>query len=314
MLSSHSLTTRPARRRVSIVARNLFDLVFAAGYRNWSRNLPGAMAALASIALLALLAGVAAVTALALSTLTAVQTNQATMLRVYLQDDATPSQIGALVDGLHQDGRVISVAYVSKSVALARAEGRPGMPQLVAASGTNPFPASVDVRLRSLSDVRSLAGTVSTVPGVDPNYPDSFDPGTYARLQRVLGTVTIVGVGLLVLLLAITAAVTAGSIRSAMLARRDEVEVMWLVGAPPWMIRAPFLVEGALIGGTGASVGGMLTVGLSAAALHAQSAAMSAFLPGVTDVALALVMALLIAGGLGLGSLSAMIGVRDLGR
>jgi cell division protein FtsX len=89
---------------------------------------------------------------------------------------------------------------------------------------------------------------------------------------------------------------------------------MWLVGAPPWMIRAPFLVEGALIGGTGASVGGMLTVGLSAAALHAQSAAMSAFLPGVTDVALALVMALLIAGGLGLGSLSAMIGVRDLGR
>ena len=41
---------------------------------------------------------------------------------------------------------------------------------------------------------------------------------------------------------------------------------------------------------------------------------MSAFLPGVTDVALAIVMSLLIVGGLGLGSLSALIGVRDLGR
>ena len=89
---------------------------------------------------------------------------------------------------------------------------------------------------------------------------------------------------------------------------------MWLVGSPPWMIRAPFLVEGALIGGTGAAVGSIAIVGLAVAALHANTTAMSAFLPGVTDVALAAVMALLLAGGLGLGSLSALVGVRDLGR
>ena len=301
-------------RRVSIVARNLFDLILAAGCRNWSRNLTGTMPALASIALLALLAGSAAVIALALSTLTAAQASQATILRVYLLDDATPTQVGALMDDLRGDGRVISVVYVSKLDALARAERRPGMPQLVAASGTNPFPASLDVQLRSLSEVRSLAGTVATVPGVDLNYPNSYDPGTYARLQLVLRTVTLVGVGLLLLLLMITAAVTAGSIRSTLLARRDEVEVMWLVGAPPWMIRAPFLVEGALIGGTGAAVGSIAAVGLATTALHAQSSAMSAFLPGVTDAALVVLLTLLFAGGLGLGSVSALIGVRDLRR
>jgi cell division transport system permease protein len=313
-LSPQGFATGPPRRRVSIVARNLLDLVLAAGYRNWSRNLSGTMPALASIALLALLAGVAAVTALALSTLSATQASQATILHVYLRDDATPNQVGELEDGLRHDGRVVSVAYVSKSDALARAERRPGMTQLVTASGTNPFPASLDVRLRSLSEVRSLAGTVSAAPGVDPNYPDSYDPGTYARLQQALGTVTLVGVGLFLLLLAITAAVTAGSIRSTLLARRDEVEVMWLVGSPPWMIRAPFLVEGALIGGIGAAVGSIATVGLAVAALHAKTTSMSAFLPGVTDAALAAVMALLLAGGLGLGSLSALVGVRDLGR
>jgi len=299
---------------VSIIARNLHDLILAAGYRNWSRNLAGTMPALASIALLALLAGVAAVSALALSTLGAAQTNQATILHVYLRDDATPIQVGALEDSLRGDGRVVSVAYVSKSDALARADRRPGMPQLVAASGTNPFPASVDVRARSLSEVKSLAETVSTAPGVDANYPDSYDPGTYARLQQVVRTLTLVGAGLLLLLVAITAAVTAGSIRSTLLARRDEVEVMWLVGSPPWMIRAPFLVEGALIGGTGAAVGSILTVGLAAAALHAQTTAMSAFLPGVTDAALAGLMIVLLTGGIGLGSLSAVVGVRDLRR
>jgi len=313
-LRSDSFTTRPQRHRVAIVARNLGDLVFAAGYRNWSRNLSGTMPALATIALLALLAGVAGVTALALSTLAVAQTNQATMLHVYLRDDATPDQVGALEEGLRSDGRVVSVAYVSKPDALARAERRPGMLNLVAASGTNPFPASVDVRLRSLSDMRPLAAVVSTAPGVDSGYPDSYDPGTYARLQQVLRAVTVVGVALLLLLLGITAAVTAASIRSTLLARRDEVEVMWLVGSPPWMIRAPFLVEGALIGGTGAAVGSIVTVGVAVAGLHAQSAAMSAFLPGVTGAALAVIMALLLAGGLGLGSLSALIGVRDLRR
>ena len=313
-MSSDGYPTRPSRHRVSIIARNLHDLILAAGYRNWSRNLAGTMPALASIALLALLAGVAAVSALALSTLGAAQTNQATILHVYLRDDATPIQVGALEDSLRGDGRVISVAYVSKSDALARADRRPGMPQLVAASGTNPFPASVDVRARSLSEVKSLAETVSTAPGVDANYPDSYDPGTYARLQQVVRTLTLVGAGLLLLLVAITAAVTAGSIRSTLLARRDEVEVMWLVGSPPWMIRAPFLVEGALIGGTGAAVGSILTVGLAAAALHAQTTAMSAFLPGVTDAALAGLMIVLLTGGIGLGSLSAVVGVRDLRR
>ena len=99
-----------------------------------------------------------------------------------------------------------------------------------------------------------------------------------------------------------------------MLARRDEVEIMWLVGSPPWMIRAPFLIEGALIGGVGAAIGSIVTVGLAVATVHAQASAMSAFLPGVTDAALAVLMALLLAGGVGLGSLSALVGVRDLKR
>jgi cell division transport system permease protein len=304
----------PRRGRPSTVARNFFDLTFAAGYRGWSRNIAGTTPALASIALLALLAGIAAVIAIALSSLAAAQADQAALLHVYLKDDATQEQVGALMDGLRRDQRVASVLYLTKADALAKAERRPGMTQLVDASGTNPFPTSIEVRLRSLGDVGTLANSVSSAIGVDSNHPDSYDPNTYAPLQEVLRTAAFIGAGLLALLLAITAAVTAGAIRSTLLARREEVEVMWLVGSPPWMIRGPFLVEGALIGCAGAGIGSILAVGLALVAVHAQAATMSEFLPGVTDTALAILLCALLAAGVGLGSVSALVGVRDLRR
>ncbi len=314
MKSPHLPTGVVRKRPRAIVMRNLVDLVVAAGYRNWSRNLAGTIPALASIALLMLLAGVGAVIGLAVANVTAYQANQAATLHIYLRDDAAQVQVTALEDSLRGDNRVLSVLYVSKAEALSRAQQRPGMGQLVKASGVNPLPAGFDVRLRSLDDVRPVADSLPASPAVDPDHPSSYAADTYRRLQVLVGTGTLVGGGLLLLLIGIAASVTAGSIRSTMLARRAEVEIMWLVGSRPWMIRGPFLVEGALTGGAGAAVGGLMVIALALATLHAQAAAVSAFLPGVTDAALGLLLVTLVGAGIGLGSLSALVGVRDLRR
>ena len=251
--------------------RNLFDLVLLAGCRNWFRSLSASLAALGSIALLALMAGVAGLTALALFNLSSAQASQASVLHVYLLDDAPQDAVNDLQGRLQQDHRVASVTYISKSDALQRAERKPGMTQLVNAADTNPFPASFDVRVRSLGEIRSVATLVAGDPAVDPQHPSSFDSDSYSRLQFAFRAVAIAGVGLLALLLVVAAAVTAGSIRSTLLARREEVEVMWLVGSPRWMIGGPFLVEGALTGGIGASIGGGLAFLLGLAALRAEA-------------------------------------------
>ena len=62
------------------------------------------------------------------------------------------------------------------------------------------------------------------------------------------------GVGLLIVtLLAIAAALTvANVVRLAAHARRDEIEIMQLVGAPLAYVRGPFVAEGVLQGGGGA--------------------------------------------------------------
>jgi cell division transport system permease protein len=312
-LAGEVIPTRfQAGRGIATALRNVFDLVLLAGCRHWLRSFSASFAALGSIALLALMAGVAGLAALALFNLSTAQATQASVLHVYLLDEAPQDQINDLQSRLGQDPRVTSVTYVSKSDALQRAEKRPGMTQLVSAADTNPFPASLDVGVRSLGEIRAVAALVAHDPAADPQHPSSFDADFYARLQFAFRTVAIAGTGLLLLLLVVAAAVTAGSIRSTLLARREEVEVMWLVGSPRWMIGGPFLVEGALTGGIGTTVGGGLAFLLGVALVDAQAGSFSVFLPGVTVAAMATLLGILIGSGLGVGSLAALIGVRDL--
>jgi cell division transport system permease protein len=74
-------------------------------------------------------------------------------------------------------------------------------------------------------------------------------------LNRLVAAIKIIrGVGLVLgALLTLAAALTvANVVRLALFARRDEIDIMQLVGAPPVFIRGPFVMEGVLQGGIGA--------------------------------------------------------------
>ncbi len=74
-------------------------------------------------------------------------------------------------------------------------------------------------------------------------------------LNRLLTVIRLIrGIGLaLGTLLAVAAALTvANVVRLALYARRDELDIMQLVGAPPVYVRGPFVMEGVLQGGVGA--------------------------------------------------------------
>jgi cell division protein FtsX len=104
--------------------------------------------------------------------------------------------------------------------------------------------------------------------------------------------------------------VTINSIRAAIHARRDEVSIMQLVGAPRWMVRGPFIVEGAITGSLAGAAAGLVTFGLTAGGIHAASGSFTQFAPGVTITVAAATAALVFAAGLALGSGASMIGVR----
>lgn len=175
-------------------------------------------------------------------------------MSIFLKDDADEAVRDALVSETGARPGVISVEFMSKDAALQRFKSE--FPELgdVAAASENPFPASIEVRLspdpRSAAMAAAMATELATRPGVaDVRYDGQW-------LTRIATAVTAARVGGLAIawVLMLGAGFTvAAVVRLSLEARRDEVDIMQLVGAPAGFTRGPFVAEGALLGGIGAA-------------------------------------------------------------
>ena len=298
--------------RAKVVFRNVFELVVRDAIRNWARNSRTLTPALGSMVVLLLLAGVGALAGLAVRNVVQQEAAQASFLNVYLRDSATPRQIARLNDQLRADSRIASVSYVSKQQALQAVRSRPGLGSLVSDSSQNPLPASFLVDVKNLSDVGGVASTFTGDPAVDPSYPTSYQADVYRGLQtfvEVGGAVVIVVLAALAL---VSAAVTANAIRAGIVARWDDVTIMRLVGAGGWVLRGPFVVEGALTGAVAGLVGGAMLLGLFEVSRVASSALFTQLLPGVDWPAAIACGGLMLVVGTALGSTASLASLRGL--
>ncbi len=181
--------------------------------------------------------------------------SEAAEMSVYLKDDISGEQLKVVDAQIGQSGLAAHRQYLSKADAVARF--RQDFPDLAGATDRlerNPFPASMEVRLdpgagKASAAVDALASSLQSVPGVaDVRYDRRWlsRVGSMVLLFRTIGFA-------IVALLGIAAALTvANVVRLAAYARRDEIEIMQLVGAPFAFIRGPFVAEGILQGGVGA--------------------------------------------------------------
>jgi cell division transport system permease protein len=182
--------------------------------------------------------------------------SNAAELSVYLKDDITPAERHA-VEGVVAPGDLVAAhEYISKPDALARFKQTFGdLAAAVDGVGGNPLPASIEVRLRPGTGVNggvdTLASRLRQMAGVaDVRYDRQW-------LTRVLSAINVIrGIGLVLgSVLVVAAALTvANVVRLALYARRDELDIMNLVGAPQAYVRGPFVMEGVLQGGIGALI------------------------------------------------------------
>jgi cell division transport system permease protein len=235
---------------------------------------------------------------------------------VYLQDAATSEQRGAIESTLDASGVTSGREYISKAQALARFRREfSELASLAETMGDNPFPASLEVRVRPDAErdgrAASLVQRVAALPGVaDVGY----DREWLTRLSAAVRTIRAAGLGL-ALLMAVAAGVTvAAVVRLGLFARRDEIEIMELVGAPLAFIRGPFIAEGFLQGGLGAAAA---VVALWLAFLGARvwwAADISGMLAGATLEFLPFrLCAILVIGGMAVGSLGGLAACRHAG-
>jgi len=181
---------------------------------------------------------------------------QSAELSVYLTDEATDEDRAALERYLQAQPVVVSVEYISKQRALERF--RTDFPELtdVAASlADNPFPGSLEVRLRPGSAAADQADELETSVSGRPGVADvRYDRKWLERLLALVAGGRIAGAIVAGILMLGAAFTVAAVVRLSLHTRRDEIDIMQLVGAPFSFIRGPSVVEGLLIGGAGATL------------------------------------------------------------
>jgi len=219
-------------------------------------------------------------------------------LTVYLREGATAAARDTVARALAAHPAVGSSTFVSAEEALARFQR--DLPELAALVGTldaNPLPAAFEVRLREGGREEEARDVVRSLSATGAVEDVRYDRQVYDRLIDGLRLLRRGGL-LLAIILSLAALVTITSVlRLAYLMRREEVEILFLVGLPPSAIRGPFVIEGVLLTAVGtAAAFGLLLAAFAVA--HAQIGAGVAqafgigelvFVPSLMSIALGLV-------------------------
>ena len=195
-------------------------------------------------------------------------------LSLFISDEASADSIKALQAKLIASPEVKSVEYVSKEDALARLAASSADGKKLAESAKeigNPLPASFEVKVKDLDNIKQVneglkkLDTEKVISESSLDKRDQNRQGIVENIIKISSGVARVGAVLSFLFLGIALLVIFNTIRMAIFTRREEIEIMRLVGATNWFIRGPFIVEGSLYGVFGGSVALLLLIPISRA-------------------------------------------------
>ncbi len=231
---------------------------------------------------------------------------------VFVRPDVAPDALAFIEDNLKSQPNVIDLdklEYLDKTASYEEAKRVfAGDPTTLSLLSVETIPSQFKVVPKTTDPelVRSLANQYRTLPGVAgvSLAEDEFD--VISTLSGFVRTVTI---AMSLILLAVAVILIWNTIRTAIFARRREIEVMKLVGATDWFIRVPFILEGLIQGLLGAvvSCGGLWTLNKAwtsgVAGFKPGTGVSSLVVPGsyVNGVMIVLLIIGAVAGGVGSG-------------
>jgi cell division transport system permease protein len=177
-------------------------------------------------------------------------------IATFLDDSAKVSEVLALKARIEADPAVSRVEYVNKDQALQRlkdiAERRKDF--VIADVESNLLPASLEIKLSDARQAKRLGDELRVEIGGGVLTDVIDNPQVVDQLLTVTRVLSVGGIAILAMMLFVALFVIVNTIRIAVHARRDEIEIMQLVGASDWFVRWPFILEGMLVGALGAVV------------------------------------------------------------
>lgn len=305
-----------AKRRLMTLGR-----VINTGIVNFIRNISLAIAAMA-IMVVTLTIVLFSVIVNYTFTHTITQITNKINISVYLNDSDTKAQTTNLISEIKHLSDIESVQYLSKSQALVDYEKQNiNNQQLIQAVNetSNPLPATIIIKPSNLNNLQSIKDFLSK-PAVsalqtDPPSYSGQEKQAIDRITHATNVLKEIGIVAVVVFAGVSVLIIFNTIQMAIFNRRDEIQIMRLLGAGTWYIRGPFIVESIIYGVLSA----IISVLIVNAAFQASNNTLQASSLGLLDIGYAssffdsrFVQLLTIELGLGIviGAVSSLIATR----
>jgi len=196
-------------------------------------------------------------------------------MSIYVKTDTTEDQAQKVQTELEKLSTVRSVSYISPEQARKNfaSDNKADVQTLDALNeATNKLPGTFRVSIEDINNPEELDTFVKTnavyKDFTDPDRPASFSGDRRTAIQNIGSWVDFAeraGIGASIVFIVISSLIVFNTIRMAIFNRKEEIQMMKLIGADRSFIRAPFIVEAVVYG----VIAAVFATGLGFAALYA---------------------------------------------
>lgn len=177
-------------------------------------------------------------------------------ITVFFDEEATQEQKDNIGAQLKKEDGVLSVTYVSADEAWAKFQEQYFQGSEEAAEGfkdDNPLANSdnYEVYLSDVSKQKSVVSFAKSLDGVRKVNKSDVVAKTLTSVNKLVGYVS---VAIIAILLAVSVFLISNTVTMGITVRREEIAIMKYIGAKDGFVRAPFVIEGLIIGAVGAVI------------------------------------------------------------
>ena len=175
---------------------------------------------------------------------------------VFFEEGMSEEEIEEIGKKIAKRGEVREYKYVSAEDAWAYFkevyfEGR----EELAAGFNNDNPlmnsANFEIYLNDVSMQKSLVLYLESVDGIREVKQSEAVANTLADFNKLISYIS---AGIIIILLCVAVFLISNTITTGISVRKEEIGIMKLIGATDYLVRAPFVVEGVIIGMIGAAI------------------------------------------------------------
>lgn len=233
---------------------NTFFYSVQQGFKNIARNSMFSLASMATMAACIFMFGIFYILVFNVNAM--VQTaEESVAITVFFDEGISDSRIEDIGEDIKKRTEVREIVYVSAEEAWEsfKVDYFKGNEEFASGFSDNPLAnsANFEIYLKDVSQQSGLVTYLESIDGVRAVNQSQVVAETLTEFNKIL---SIVSVGIISILLCVAVFLINNTVAVGIAVRKEEISIMKLIGATDFLVRAPFIVEGIVIGLVGASL------------------------------------------------------------